>query len=233
MADNSNLVHATFKIHTSKNEAQTKEKGRPIFDDLEVVEIRMAANKQTVAIFPAHEVAGWIDQPDGTREEQTYAMRYAEQYKKFKAGEAQAMSGTPLEELTFLTQSKRMELKALNIYTAEALSMLDGAPLKLLGIGGRELKNQAEAYLKNAEGSADVTKLASDNVLMKDTIADLQAQVAALTKAAKPAATGFDGWDDVALKDHIEKATGARPRGNPSHQTLVSMANSIGEEAAA
>jgi hypothetical protein len=235
MADNKDLVFPQFKILTTKNDAKSKEKGRPIYDDLEVCEIRMAANKQTVAVFPAHEVSGWVDGEDGTRIEQTYAMRYPEQYKKFKAGEAQAMSGTPLEELPFLTQSKRMELKALNIYTAEALSMLDGQNLKLLGIGGRELKNQAIAYLDNASGSADVTKLASDNVLLKDQIAELREQMAALQKQAvppQPSVSAFDDWADADLKDHIEKATGARPRGNPSHATLVGMANSL-EQAAA
>lgn len=234
MADNKDLVFPQFKILTTRNDAKSKEMGRPIYDDLEVCEIRMAANKQTVAVFPAHEVSGWVDGEDGTRTEQTYAMRYPDQYKKFKAGEAQAMSGTPLEELPFLTQSKRMELKALNIYTAEALSMLDGQNLKLLGIGGRELKNQAIAYLENAAGSADVTKLASDNALLKDQIAELREQMAALQKQATlpAAASAFDDWADGDLKDHIEKATGSRPRGNPSHATLVGMANSL-EQAAA
>ena len=67
-----------------------------------------------------------------------------------------ARAGTPLSELTFLSQGKRLELKALNIHTAEALASLDGGPLKMLGIGGREMKNQAAAYLAKAAGNADV-----------------------------------------------------------------------------
>lgn len=234
MADNKDLVFPQFKILTTKNDAKSKLAGRPIFDEMEVCEIRMAANKQTVAVFPAHEVSGWVEDESG-RSEQTYAMKYPDQYKKFKAGEAQAMSGTPLEELTFLTQSKRMELKALNIYTAEALSMLDGQNLKLLGIGGRELKNQAIAYLDKAAGTADVTKLASDNALMKDTIEQMQKQIAAMQAGpitSAPTQSAFDEWEDTDLKDHIEKATGQRPRGNPSHSTLVRMADEL-EQAAA
>lgn len=232
MADNKDLVFPQFKILTTKNDAKSKLAGRPIFDEMEVCEIRMAANKQTVAVFPAHEVSGWVEDENG-RSEQTYAMKYPDQYKKFKAGEAQAMSGTPLEELPFLTQSKRMELKALNIYTAEALSMLDGQNLKLLGIGGRELKNQAIAYLDKAAGTADVTKLASDNALMKDTIEQMQKQIAAMQAGVvPPTESAFEDWADADLKDHIEKASGARPRGNPSHATLVRMADEL-EQAAA
>jgi hypothetical protein len=65
-------------------------------------------------------------------------------------------------------EGKRRELKALGVNTVEQLASLDGTPLKQLGMGGREMKNQAQAYLDNAAGSADVTNLA--------------AQVAALTQ---------------------------------------------------
>lgn len=234
MADNTDLMTARFMNKPVKNEARSKEAGCPKYDDMVICEIRAAANKQTVWHFPALEICGWVEDENG-RHEQTYATRYPDQYKKFLAGEAQSMSGTPLEELPFLTQAKRLELKALNVYTGEALSMLDGQNLKLLGIGGRELKNQAIAYLDKAAGSADVTKLAAENVQMKDTLRDLQEQIAAMKAAGNGpalASTGFDTWADTDLKDHIEKATGARPRGNPSHATLVGMANSLEDEAA-
>lgn len=236
MADdkNASLVVPIFKIHTQPNEAKSKAAGRPIFDDLEIVEIRFGANKQTVAVFPAHEVSGWVDNSDGTREEQTYAMRYPDQYRKFKNNEAQTISGTPLSELPFLTQAKRYELKALNIHTAEALAALDGAPLKTLGMGGRELKNQAMAYLENAAGSADVTKMAGEIESLKETVRQLLAQ----QKPGQPEpteSTEYDGWSDADLKSYIEHETGSKPRGNPSHATLVGMVKELatGKEVAA
>ncbi|UNZ49309.1 hypothetical protein [Agrobacterium tumefaciens] len=104
----------------------------------------------------------------------TYAQKYNEQYKKFKAGAAQAASGTPVEELPFLTQGKRLELKALNIYTAEALAALDGNNLKLLGMGGRDLKTQAQRYLDNASKSLDLSSVLSENEDLKRRLAELE-----------------------------------------------------------
>jgi hypothetical protein len=236
MSDNNALIVATFRTHSTVNQRKTKEAGRPIYDDIEVCEIRMAANKQTVAVFPAHEVWKWQDKPDGGREQVTYAMRFKDQYQRFKEGLTQTQSGTPLEELPFLTQSKRLELKALNIYTAESLAALDGQPLKLLGVGGRELKNQAQAYLDNAKGSADVTKLAGENELLKQQIADLRAEFQSIRSAA-PAqspmpATPFDDMDADSIKEWIYDATGQRPRGNPSIDTLKRMAVEINDEMA-
>lgn len=217
---NADLIVPRFFIHTVQDPKASKEAGRPIFKDIEAVEIRMAANKQTVAVFPAHEFWAW-GEIDGVRQKISYAMRFTDQYKRFKANEAQAMTGTPLEELPFLTQAKRSELKALSIYTAEALASLDGHPLKQLGMGGRELKNQAEAYLSRATDSAAVTRLAAENE-------SLRAALAAMQQPQAPVAgSPFAEMDEEAMKEWIKDATGSRPRGNPSKETLVRMCDEI------
>jgi hypothetical protein len=225
---NQDLIVPRFFVHTVIDNKLTKENGRPMFKDIECVEIRMAANKQTVAVFPAHEVWEW-GVVDGVRQEITYAMRFPDQYKRFKANEAQAMTGTPLEELPFLTQAKRSELKALSIYTAEALASLDGMPLKQLGMGGREWKNQAQAYLDKATDSALVTRQAAEIEQLRATIAGLQAAPVAPAQTVV-ADSPFNDMDDEALKVWISDATGARPRGNPSHETLVRMATEINDD---
>ncbi len=222
--NNQPLVVPMFKVISQLDKAKSKEAGRPIYKDLEVVEIRLAANRQTVGVFPAHDVWRWVDGPNG-REAQTYAMRFEEQYKRFKAGNAQAMSGTPLEELPFLTQAKRYELKALSIYTAEALAALDGKPLANLGMGGRELKNQAQAYLDNAAGSADVLKLAKENEELKRRLDQLEKAQQEGTATPDISQSPFATWEVEDLKTWIAEATGARPRGNPSHATLVAQAD--------
>ena len=72
----------------------------------------------------------------------TFAERFSKQYRQFKESQQQTKSGTPLDYLTFLTEGKRAELRAINIYTAEALAIVDGAELKNLGPGGREMEEQ-------------------------------------------------------------------------------------------
>lgn len=234
---NENLVFARFFIHSVKNEAASVKAGRPIYEDVEHVEIRFAANKKTVHVAPAHEVfKRERSLATGDVADITYAMAYNEQYKKFKAGEAQDQSGTPLAELPFLTQGKRLELKALNIHTAEALASLDGTPLKQLGMGGRELKNQAKAYLDNASGSVDVVQLAAR-------IAALEAENAKLkggstetielpADKSADAASPFIDMESDDIKNWIESATGERPKGNPNHATLVRRADEVNADLA-
>lgn len=228
---NADLIVPRFFIHTTPDAKATKENGRPMFKDMECVEIRFAANKQTVAVFPAHDVWQW-GEIDGVQQPITYAMRWPDQYKRFKSNQVQVMSGTPLDELPFLTQAKRSELKALSIYTAEALATLDGNALKQLGMSGRELKNQAEAYLNRATDSAAVTRMASEIAELKAALANLTSPVAQQAEVAA-VVSPFSDMDEDAMKEWLKDATGARPRGNPSRETLIRMCEEANAELAA
>lgn len=217
---NDPLVVPVFKIHTTKNEIKSREAGRPIYEDMEVVEVRFAGDRNKISVFPALAICGEVQDEHGDTRKITYAERWSDQYKRFKAKSQQIAEGTPVDELPFLTQAKRAELKALSIYTAEALAALDGQPLKNLGQGGRDLKNQAQAYLDNAAGSANVTKMAAELEELRRTVAELRADKA-------PADSQFVSWTSDQIKDWIEEKISERPKGNPSHATLVKRADEI------
>lgn len=216
------LVIPLFKNHIIENKAKSKEMGRPIYDDMEVVEVRFAGDRNKISVFPAHAVCGQVEDEHGDYRTMTYAERWPEQYKRFKAKQTQIAEGTPVDELPFLSLAKRSELKALSIYTAEALAALDGNSLKTLGPGGRDLKNQAQAYLDRAAGTADVTKMTTEISELRALVAELQA-----AKAAEPGASQFESWTDNQIKDWIEEKISERPKGNPSHATLVKRADEI------
>lgn len=218
---NDPLVIPVFKIHTQKNEAKSREAGRPIFDEMEVVEVRFAGDRNKVSVFPALSICGEVQDDDGNTRKITYAERWSAQYQRFKSKQQQVAEGTPVDELPFLTQAKRLELKALSIYTAEALAALDGQPLKNLGQGGRDLKNQAQAYLDRASGSASVTRMAAELEELRRTVAELRADKAPASDSE------FASWTADQIKDWIEEKLGERPKGNPSHATLVKRADEI------
>lgn len=208
MQNNQSLVVPFFKNVPTPDPVASKREGRPIFKDQEVVEVRMAGERHFAPVFPAH--AMW-QRVNG--EEITYAQRWPEEYARFKAGQEQVAAGTPLSELPFLTEAKRMELRGLKVYTAEALASLDGKNLANLGAEGRKMKDQATAYLDRANGFSSQAAMAAE-------IADLRAQIAAMGADA-PVAPDQDEREK--LKAQIADITGARPRGNPSVETLRDM----------
>lgn len=229
------LIVPFFKTIAMPDPVRSKEEGRPCFKNQEFVEVRIAGERNYLPCFPA--LSMW-ERQNGV--EVTYAERWPEQYRRFKENEEQVADGTPLAELPFLDQAKRAELKALKVYTGEALAALEGKNLKALGMDGNTLKQQAIGYLESAKGSAGFTRLAAENEQMRNELAELRKLVVtgqSATPDVEPAVAtktsyGFADWDDEALKEHIAEKAGSRPRGNPNHDTLVNMAESLQDVAA-
>lgn len=222
-----------FYVKPVENKKRSKEEGRPIFDDREMVEIRFPGDKNRVHHAPAHE--SYRRGRDG--QNITWAMEFPKHYEAFKDNIEYFGEGTPISELPFLTESKRSELRALNIHTAESLAALDGAALARLGMGGRALKDQAAEYINAAAGSAPNLKAVAENTELREMIKSLQDQINGQSNVSEPAsASPFDDWEDADLKTFIKEATGKLPAGNPKHETLVSLAdnanNSLKEDAA-
>lgn len=203
MQNNDSLVVPFFKSIAIEDVMASKAAGRPIYTDQEVVEIRIAGDRNYSAVVPASSMWRRID-----GEEVTYAQRWPEAYARFKAGKEAIADGTPLSELPFLSEAKRAELRGLRVYTAEALASLDGKNLSALGANGREMKRQAETYLAKAAGSANDAALAAEVEELRARVAEMQA----------------DGSDEKeGLKAQIAAISGSRPRGNPSVETLRDM----------
>lgn len=232
---------ALFKNIAQHNPAASKKAGRPVYSDVEVCELHFPGDKQHKPVFPAHSFAGWGEDEYGNALKLTYALKYNDQYLRFKEGRAQVADGTPLSELPFLTEAKRMELKALKIYTAEQLAALDGQNLKNLGHGGRALKDQAQAFIETATTSAGSVALAEENALLRQQIADLKAERAGgaiepeeINEPEQPSVDEtedeediFDLMPDDELKAYIKDKSGEGVRGTPKRETLLAMAREL------
>lgn len=227
MSDTPHL-HITFFSEATENKAKSLEAGRPIFEDREFVRIKFAGDKYRELVAPASECE--IRHPD-TNLPWSYKDRFPKHYAAFKDGQDFQGDGTPLSELPFLTESKRAELRAVAIHTAEALAGLDGALLTRLGMGGRALKDQATAWLSKAQGAALETKLAGQNAELREQMKLMQEQIAELTgkKPNVPEAgpKAMAEATDAELKDFIKETTGEPVRGNPSRATLEAKVKAI------
>jgi hypothetical protein len=229
--DPDSVVVALFKHHAIKNEAKSAKEGRPIYDDMEVVEIRFPGSRN-VSAFPATSISHWREDPvTGEQTPVTYAERFAHQYRQFKMQTAQTKSGTPLAHAPFLTEARRAELRALNIYTVEALAHVDGQELKNLGTSGRDLKNKAVEYLEEAKANAP-------NITLQAEVEALRARNAILEEDNKRAADQtkaddqFENMTLDQLRDFITTNTGHAPHGSLNRKTLVRMATEAQQKAA-
>jgi hypothetical protein len=225
-----------FKNHYVLNNAKTAASGRPIYDDMEVVEIRFPGSR-TVSVFPATEFSHYTTDPEtGAQTWVSYAERFRRQYQQFKSHAQQTKSGTPLAHAPFLTEGRRAELRALNIYTVEALAAIDGHELKNLGQGGRELKNHAEKYISDTRAGAPSTQLQAElealrarNQMLEDDNSLLKQKV---TVTPTQSVDEFEEMTPDQLREYVTANTGHAPQGNLSPKTLLRMARDAKPKAA-
>lgn len=226
MMNENAMVTPFFKTVAIPDPVASKLEGRPIFKEMEVVEVRIAGDMRFQPVFPAHAM---FDRFEG--QEITYAQRWPEAYARFKATKEQIAAGTPLSELPFLNEAERASLRLAKVYTAEALAGLDGKNLNALGPKAREMKRQAEAYLERARSGAATAEMAAEVAALRAELERLRGGVAEETpndvteaddieKAENLIIEKAEDVEKAELKAYIEEVTGARPRGNPSLETL-------------
>lgn len=247
MSDHSHL-RVTFYTEAVEDAAATRVQGRLICKDEEFVFILIGGDPKSTIRAPAH---SHTDRDPMTGEQRTYAQKFPDEYRFFKANEDQHQaSGTPLTEVPWLTAARREELKALKIFTVEALAGLDGTLLQRIGMGGRELKNKAQAWLDAAAGHAGESRLAEELAARDLEIAAMKEQIALLTSHVAPSAPAvhapiapvtdadegiWASYSDEDIKVFLADRSGRRPAGNPKRETLIAMASEIieAEKAAA
>lgn len=216
------VLVATFRTLAQKNEARSAAEGRPIYEDVEVVEIR-APGSRNYTPYPATAFSHWHFDPfTGEQTQVTYAERFAHQYQQYKASAQQTKSGTPVDYAPFLTEGKRAELRAQNIYTVEQLVAIDGQELKNLGPGGRDLKNRAEEYLAESKGNAPTTQLAAELEALRARNAVLEEDNEVLKKTSGEGQ--FRDMTAEQIREYITTHTGQEPVGAIPRKTLVRMA---------
>lgn len=241
-------LHVEFYMQATEDPNQTRLQNRPIFIDQEFVKIQVAGDPKNTIIAPAHYQSR--RNPE-TGLGMSYAEQFPEHYRFFKDNaDQQQGAGTPLTEVPWVTAARRAELKHFKVYTVEGLASLDGSLLDRLGMGGRELKNKAQAWLDAAAGGVGSSVLAAELEARDLLIASLRADLEALKGNPAPAVPApapavqadddglgdnspFWAWEDEDIKNWIKDNAGSRPVGNPSHKTLVSRADEINAELAA
>lgn len=214
-------LHVEFYSDAVLHPSETKEAGRPIYKDVEMVRIQIPGDKKRIVVAPANEMS--YDSDKGVQ--LNYKDRFPDHYKAFKETGEMFVSGSPLSVLG-LAPAKLAEFKGLNIHTVEQLAELNDRDIKNMGMGARAFVDQAKAYLDNTGSHAEVAKLQAQ-------IAELQAQVGGAKPEAKAATSDmFEGFEDDDLRNMISDAGGEVPRKNASRASLIEELEKLTEKAA-
>lgn len=155
-----------FFVMAVKNEDKSTEAGRPIYDDVEMVEIMLRGDRNNVTHKPV---------------DMSVKRRFPQAYQAYKLDSEVLTSGTPLKEWPHAGAALVEEMKHLGFSTVEQLAeAADSVCVRVPGLAG--LKQRAIAFLALAKGAAPLEKLQSQFEEEKSKREVLEAQVAELSK---------------------------------------------------
>ena len=161
-AGDDNLL-VKFFVEALEDTVASKREGRPIYKDVEWIDIRIPGNRDNVVVRPVR-----------PQDKQRFPRHYAA-FQQRMAGKEEKIVGTPLSAWPYpgLTPSRVKELDFFNIRTVEQLaSTNDSTGAKLQGF--QAMKQAAAAYLAAAEKTAPLEALQKQLDEAKAQIADLQ-----------------------------------------------------------
>lgn len=149
-----------FEQYPHKNDAQTREEGRPIFEMTEYIKIMVPGDKDTVIHRPVREAD---------------KVRFSKQYERFRANLSQS-TGFPLSEWPKVTRAQVEELAYFNIRSVEDLANVnDGVIGRFAGLV--DLRRKAQEHLALLKEQAPMDKLQAELAKRDEQIAALTAQM--------------------------------------------------------
>lgn len=154
-------VHMAYK----SNEA-----GRAIYEEVDYIRIYTPGDKSSI-----------IDKPVNALDIQ----RFGDRYNKWKAGQEEAVSGTPLTALPGMNPAKVEEYRYFKILTVEHLAeAADNLGQKFIGF--QQDKARAKAFLEVAANNAPIEKMNEELQKRDSEIENLRMMVEALQAQVKP-----------------------------------------------
>lgn len=149
-----------FFLKARPDKAATEKEGRPMFKEVEYIDIKVAGNSTAGACRPARQ--GDID-------------RFPRHYQAFKNRVAPPESGTPLAQWGLLSTDLVAQFSFMNIKTVEQLANLSDTYASQIMGGGNFKRKAADflVYTKDQKQLADKFELTRENKELKETVQTL------------------------------------------------------------
>lgn len=159
-------VFAEFFNDAIENAFKSAEQGKPFFEDRLHVRIFIAGDAKTEVVREATD----LDKA-----------RFQREYEAFQRSEStEGLVGTPLKEWGAMTKSMVRNFAAYNVFTVEQLASISDSHVQNAGLGAREWRAKAQAFIDQAKDNASATALAAENQQLRDDMVALQRQLADL-----------------------------------------------------
>jgi hypothetical protein len=162
-------LYVEFSREPVLHPAKSRDAGRAVYEERDFVKIHVPGDKTTVCVEPMHEIN---------------VQRFRARYEKWKAGQAEAVVGTPLSAMPQMTPAKVEEYKFFKIVTVEQLADAnDQLGQKFMSFHSD--KQAAKRFIDATKGNAPVEAMNVELQKRDAEIENLKTMVEALQAQSK------------------------------------------------
>lgn len=159
-----NKLYVEFYRKPVLQPGKSREAGRAVYEEIDYIRIHVPGDKSCVVERP-------VSQQD--------VFRFQERYNKWKAGQEEAVTGTPLSALPGMNPSKVEEYKFFKLVTVEQLAEAnDNLGAKFMSF--QQDKQRAKAFMEVAKNNAPIEKMNEELQKRDAEIENLRTMVEAL-----------------------------------------------------
>lgn len=164
-----NKLYVEFFRKPVMQPGKSREAGRAVYEEIDYVRIHVPGDKSSVIERP-------LSQQD--------VFRFQDRYNKWKSGQSEAVTGTPLSALPGMNAAKVEEYKFFKIITVEQLAEAND------NLGGKFMsfqqdKQRAKAFMEVAANNAPIEKMNAELAKRDAELEELRSMVTALQATAK------------------------------------------------
>lgn len=169
-------LHVEFEMRPVFMEALSKKEGKEIWEDRAFVTIAQPGAKSDIVRQVKME---------GTPNHPSDPERFPRQWAAFQAKHEQVQTGLPLEQCAFMSKARVLEFKSQRIHTCEQLAELPDSVCQTLGLGARELRDQARARLDENERARALSVAHAETDDLRNEVETLRRQLEQLASAQR------------------------------------------------
>lgn len=178
----------TFEQRAIEDRNATIKAGGLVMRDVDYVIVRQVGCKDTVE----KEAEGWLVDIEKAAAQGTYpgewVRHFREKYQAFKAGQAEPELGLSVRQWPSLSKAQAENLIAAGVRTVEDVAVMNEPTMQRVGMGARELKGKAKAYVESRDqnkAAEQITALQAQLGDRETRIEALEARLAALEAGSK------------------------------------------------
>jgi FtsZ-binding cell division protein ZapB len=197
--------YVRFERRAIEDPVASREAGHYVAKDIDYVLVTPAYSKD----IWENKVSTWMDNLKYEHSQNRISREQLDLYKKayeaWKNGQELPLNGCPIRGWGMISPAQQETLIRMHILTVEQLAAITAEGTNRIGIGALDMKNKAEAWLKQtkSKGSAtlEITELKKENRQLKKTVESLEKKIEQLSHMVRT--NEPVGIDEPSLIDDI------------------------------